>query len=220
VGAANAMRVYAAWGHLDDRPFRLLIYMALRARDHDAEPWYGAGHEELAEIGLGLKPPQTSRESEAVYRAVRRAMTALHDARAIRTTRRAAPGKQASYRLYLDGPTQDGERPVNTGVDNPGTQDADRPVNELFTGRSMSERRTVNVGTQDAHRPTEEEEEEEERRTSKANLRNGELWKAPPAEHGEPPGNHPNGNTPATPEQWAAWRADARRRIDNAQETA
>jgi hypothetical protein len=218
VGAANAMRVYTAWSHLDDRPLRLLIYMALRARDHDAEPWYGAGHEELATIALGLKPPQTDREREAVYRTVRRAMTALHQARAIRTTRYSAPGKQASYRLYLDGPTQDGHRPVNTAGDNPETQDGERPVNELFTGRSASERRTVSVRTQDGERPTEEEEEEEEQRTSKANLRNGELWKAPTRDAAEPSGNHVNGNLPTTPDGWLAWRAEARRRIDATQD--
>jgi hypothetical protein len=179
VGSSNVLRVYHSWSHLDDRPFRLLAYMALRARDHDAEPWYGAGHEELAMIALGLAMA-TDRERDAGFRAVRRAFTALHKARALKTIRHARPGKQASYRLFLDGPTQDGERPVN----NPAETAGRRTLSDLWeaanVGRSATERRTVSDRTQDAHRPTEEEEEEEELKDPEANLRNGEMWKGAP----------------------------------------
>jgi hypothetical protein len=235
VGAANVVRVYTCWGQLGHQPFRIYAYMALRARDDDSQPWYGAGHKELATIALAL-PYGTEQERAAATRAVRRGIAALQDAGAIRTVRYPSPGHQARYRLYLDTPTQDGDRPVNDGqrpvdnpltedgdrpVNNPGTQDGQRPVNELFTGRSASERRTFSVRTQDAQRPPEEEEEEEEQRTSKANLRNGEVWKAPPVDEREPSGNHVNGTiptTPATAGEWAAWRAEARRRIDATQD--
>lgn len=188
-------KCYLNWRpHLDDRPFCVLAYMALRARDHDAEPWYGAGHEELATMALGLKMG-TEAERAAGFRAVRRAFTALHKAKAVETIRHARPGKQASYRLWLDGRTQDAHRPVNNPPETAGHRTPSDLRRAGNVGRSASERRTVSVRTQDAHRPTEEEEEEEERRTSKANLRNGEMWKAAPA--------HLNGSAepaePATP---------------------
>jgi len=176
------LRVYHSWRHLDDRPFRVLAYMALRARDHDAEPWYGAGHDELALIALGLAMG-TERERDAGHRTVRRAFTVLHKAGAIRTARHARPGRQATYRLFLDGPTQDGERPVN----NPITQDGERPMTiperRTVSDLRTSVRRTVSDRTQDGERPTKEEEEEElqgqERISPEANLRTANCGRQP-----------------------------------------
>jgi hypothetical protein len=180
VGAANVLRVYHSWRrHLDDRPFCLLAYMALRARDNDAEPWYGAGHEELAVIALGLAIG-TERERLAALRAVSRAMKALHAAGAIRTSKRARPGRQATYRLTLDGPTYDADRPVNNRADTP---EHTTPTVVRGSGnvrRSADIRTTVSGASYDGERRTEEEEEEEERKKTEVNLRNGEMWKAYP----------------------------------------
>ena len=121
-------RVYIAWGHLDDRPFRLLVYMALRARDGDAVPWYGAGHDELASIALGL-PMGTGREHLAGLRAVTRAFTVLHQEGAVTTHRNSRPGKHARYLLWLDTPAP---------VDN------------------RRKRTTLSVQTYDAHRRTQD----------------------------------------------------------------
>ncbi|MGH3274441.1 MAG: hypothetical protein ACRDNZ_09005, partial [Streptosporangiaceae bacterium] len=124
---------------------------------------------------------------EAALRSVRRAMTDLQAAGAIRTSERARFGAQraqnARYRLYLDGPCPEGEvpsprkwrqaqppdtqRPVDKqappDADRPMASDAERPAGAETIGRSVSSHRTLSVHPQDAERPTKEEEEEEER---------------------------------------------------------
>ena len=215
MGASNAVRVYATWGHLADRPLRVLTYMALVARDNDAAPWFGQGHEALAVFALSLTP------DDAGLRAVRRAVTALHDAGAIETVRRATFGKRGTshvqYRLWLDGPCpQDGQRPMAPvdnhpakHVDNPAPQDAQRPMAAESIGRSVVVHRTVSGRPQVAERPTKEEEEEEERINPEANLRNGEMWK------GDAPAREPSGRSvPAMSQiERAAWQAAESRRL-------
>lgn len=116
MGARNVLRVYAAWGRpgpdgreaLSAKPFILLVYMATVARDDDLEPWCGLGHRTLAEMGLGFKIPDDPKKADAILRKVRRHITPLRKAGAIRTVRRARYGEYgeqpAKYRLYLDGP--------------------------------------------------------------------------------------------------------------------
>lgn len=116
MGAANALRAYHGWrgSALKDRSMRLLIYMALIARDHDAEPWYGLGHADLAVMALGLElpadngNPQDRAKRDAVLRKVRRHITPLLEAGAIEVKHRATYGalgaKHVVYRLHLDGP--------------------------------------------------------------------------------------------------------------------
>ena len=53
MGAAHVSAVYAQWSHLPDRPFRLLAYMALIAKDATPEPAYWGGRDGLC-IALGL----------------------------------------------------------------------------------------------------------------------------------------------------------------------
>jgi len=196
VGAANALRVYAAWGGvLGDRPMRVLVYMALIARDKDAEPWFSQGHEVLAEMALALPAPG----SPQAARVVRRAITQLHARGAIRTVKRATYGKRGTsnvhYRLYLDGPQP---QVTNRPVDNSQPQVTDRPMADEAIGHSVVAHRSLSGRPQVTQRPTKEEEEEEELKDPEANLRNGEMWKAPPP--------HPNGSaepaetaTPRTP---------------------
>ena len=133
MGAANVVKAYHSWRqHLDDRAFCLLIYMALIARDRDAEPWFGQGHAALAELALGMTVPPADKpkERDAVLRKVRRQITPLLAAGAICTRKRPRYGKylksQVMYRIHLDGPCdcppQVTERPkATTGepVDNP-----------------------------------------------------------------------------------------------------
>jgi hypothetical protein len=234
VGAANALKVYAAWSHLDDRPLRLLAYMALVARDNDAAPWFGLGQEALAELALGQKP------SDASMRAVRRAVTALRDAGAICTAKRATYGKRGTtnvrYRLHLECPCDckppDAQRPMDNHpgdpVDNPSPPDGERPmdgsghrtVSDLWTTGHRTVSDLNPPSPPDAERPTKEEIQEEvlqlqERSSSKANLRNGELWKAGPLDAAEPSGEQmsQNGHKPSALER-AAWRTASRRTLD------
>jgi hypothetical protein len=191
MGASNAIRAYATYGAiLGDHALRALVYMALVAADRDAEPWFGLGHEALSQLAFGREVPDKSEDAagyEAALRSVRRAMSELQAAGAIRTSERARFGSQraqsARYRLYLDGPCPEGEvpsprkwrqvvppdakRPVDEKAppdgNRPMAPDANRPAETRATGRFVSSHRTQNVHPQDAERPTKEEEEEEER---------------------------------------------------------
>jgi hypothetical protein len=114
VGYYNALRVHDGWAAiLKPNPFRLLVYMALRARDDDAEPWYGLGHQDLAVKVLGLKMSERTtvtgqKEYDTQLRRVRRAITQLVNEKAIETRDHAFYTKHGTshviYRLYLDGP--------------------------------------------------------------------------------------------------------------------
>src|SRR5579859_6704679 len=119
MASGNVTRVYMAWRRpLKDKPFCLLVYMANTAKDADAEPWFSLGESTaatLAEMALGLNFPELTGDPtkdrlnrDAVLRKVRRHLTPLFVAGAIRTSRRAVTGRHgvtaATYRLYLDGP--------------------------------------------------------------------------------------------------------------------
>lgn len=175
MGAANVVKAFHTWRpKLGDRPFCLLAYMALRARDNDAAPWYGAGHDELASVALGL-PMGTEREHQNGIRYVRRAMTALHKAGAVTTHRYARPGRHATYLLWLDTPApvdnrlKRRTRTVLRPIENVGRSASSEPPN---VGRSEAERRTLSVPLR-----SKEEEELQERSSSKSNLRNDDPWK-------------------------------------------
>ena len=149
MGASNAIRAYATYGaDLGDHALRVFVYMALVAMDGDAEPWFGLGHEAISELALGRKVPDKDKnpaEHEATLRSVRRAMSELQAAGAVRTSERARFGSQraqnARYRLYLDGPCPAGETPPprkskrppkRTPPDayRPNGPDAERPMGE------------------------------------------------------------------------------------------
>jgi hypothetical protein len=116
VGYYNAIRVHDGWAAiLKPNPFRVLAYMALRARDEDADPWFGLGHEHLAIKVLGLKmsertTPKGQKDYDVQLRRVRRAITQLINEKAIETRDHATYGLQGTshvvYRLFLDGPRQ------------------------------------------------------------------------------------------------------------------
>jgi hypothetical protein len=57
MGAGNVKLVYGLWGHLPDRAFRLLAYMALSSLDTDEPPRFWGGREAAA-IALGRDLPR------------------------------------------------------------------------------------------------------------------------------------------------------------------
>lgn len=121
MGAGNILRVYHAWSStLTAKPLCMLAYMATIARDNDAEPWYGLGHEDLAHMVLGLTVPSEDEDPKlraTQLRKVRRHITALHNARAITTRDRATFGALGTsyvvYRLHLDGPAPESAAPAS-----------------------------------------------------------------------------------------------------------
>ena len=182
MGASNALKAYQLWrARLPHQPFSVLAYMALRARDNDAAPWYGAGHDELAAIALGLLM-RTDRDKENGRRQVRRAMTVLQRAGAVTTHRHGHPGLQAVYLLWLNAPSPVAQRPVNNSqnIGRSPSGDESQNIGHSATGvppnigRSAPEHRSL------SDRPRRKEEEElQERRSSKATVDNGETRKTP-----------------------------------------
>ena len=57
MGARHVAAAFAQWGSLPDRPFRLLAYMALVAKDSTAQPTYWGGRDGLC-VGLGVEATQ------------------------------------------------------------------------------------------------------------------------------------------------------------------
>ncbi|WNB84526.1 hypothetical protein [Cellulomonas sp. ATA003] len=132
MGATNVKLAYGRWGHLPDRPFRLLAYMANVAHDTDspgitARRFWG-GRDDLAyALGRGILPPapesdddspeavQARKARHAAYVAVSTAMTCLRKAGAIRPVTRGRSGRRAEYELVLDllsAPAQVQGKPV------------------------------------------------------------------------------------------------------------
>lgn len=111
MGAAHVSAVYAQWSGLPDRPFRLLAYMALIAKDSTPEPTYWGGRDGLC-IALGLDHTPTS------YRIARRAVADLEAAGALRRTYVGHAGKRSEYRVILGSPKEDTTVPLSP-VDNP-----------------------------------------------------------------------------------------------------
>ena len=96
MGAQLVARVYTYWADLPDRPFRLLVHMALTVKDATKEPTYWGGREAMAQA-LGL-PPHTLATHQTVKMAVRR----LVDEGAIQRVVFGHAGKRSEYRLILE----------------------------------------------------------------------------------------------------------------------
>lgn len=153
MGATNVKRAYAIWaGKVPPQPMVVLLYMALVSMDSDRAPWFGQGHEALAEHALGRKPAATKKELDANQRAVERAVAPLLEAGALIADRKPAPRANAPrtgrYRLSLgreDVPRNASDEPPTESV-------PDVP-------RNTSQRPTETVDTSHGNRGTEEEEE-------------------------------------------------------------
>lgn len=119
MGHGNAARAFDRWGPtLDPRPLAVLARMALSTLDGDAAPIYWAGWEHLATSGGHPRPAcgrcRGCKACRAPRRSVDRAVEALLEARVITRERRASRGRNAEYRLWLDGPA-----PVDHGAVDP-----------------------------------------------------------------------------------------------------
>lgn len=114
MGAGNVALVYARWGHLPDRAFRLLGFMALISLDKDAQPMFWGGREALAGA-LGRQTPeepaegdmspravQARKDRRADFEAVKSGMRTLVDNSVVEVSARARPGRNAQYLLRLD----------------------------------------------------------------------------------------------------------------------
>jgi hypothetical protein len=114
MGYANVSLVYARWGHLPDRPFRLLVFMALRTRDEDDPPLFWEGREACA-AALGRMVPDepvvNDRSPRAEdfrrlrrndFEAVKTAIRALTAAGAVRLDSGGYRGATAAYSLHLN----------------------------------------------------------------------------------------------------------------------
>lgn len=97
MGARNVGLAYAKWGHLEDQPFRMLVFMALSSKDRDERPLFWGGREALA-VGLGRLG---SARDPTTERVVRRNVEALKQAGAITLVQRPHRGRNAGYRLNL-----------------------------------------------------------------------------------------------------------------------
>lgn len=117
MGAANIALAFMYWGHLGDRPFRVLTRMALISLDKDEPPKYFAGREDLA-FALGREvPPEPDahdespeaqaarRERTSIFEIVRKAVKVLTDEGVIVSSGDARFNRQATYSLHLS-PTQ------------------------------------------------------------------------------------------------------------------
>lgn len=111
MGAQLVSRVFVSWGHLPDRPFRLLAHMALVVKDAHPKPTYWGGRDAMAQA-LGLDP------SPAAHQSVKRAMRALVTAGAAEVAYYGHTGKRTEYLLTLD----------RTPVDNAGKGVTQRPA--------------------------------------------------------------------------------------------
>jgi hypothetical protein len=155
MGATNVKRAFAAWaGKVPPNSMICLVYMALVSMDSDPHPWFGQGHEALAQHALGREAPQSDKEARADLRAVERAVGPLLAGGVIVADRRPAPRgtgpRTVRYRLMLPVPTED--VPRNASDDRPTDSVTDDP-------RFPASRPTENVQTTHGNRGTEEEEE-------------------------------------------------------------
>lgn len=161
MGAGNVKAVYALWRDVPDPAFRLLVFMALTAKDEDDPPQFWGGRETLA-LGIGRNPPFT----ESDFRAVDRAMGKLRAAGAIVQSRHSSKMLTARHDLCLSiTATPDATRRVSEVVEDVITLHAasgDHPTpGDGITRRPTTDHPTPGDGSPDAPRRGEEEEDEE-----------------------------------------------------------
>lgn len=158
MGAAHVSAVYARWGHLPHRPFRLLVYMALIAKDSTPNPTFWGGRDGLC-IGLGLPANDTG------HRVARRAIADLEAAGAIERAYTGHNGKRSEYTIVLGSPKGD------KGVPLKGQESSDKGGQESPPkgGQKRASRGTPVSGKGDTSVPprnTEEERSEKEEEIS------------------------------------------------------
>lgn len=160
MGARHVAAAFAQWGSLPDRPFRLLAYMALVAKDSTAQPTYWGGRDGLC-VGLGVEATPSG------HRVARRAIADLEAAGAIERKYVGHSRKRSEYRLVLTPAKGDTTVPLSP-ADNPDeADDKGGRTSPPKGGQIRSERGTDLVEKGDASVPprkkrnTRSEEEEE-----------------------------------------------------------
>ena len=149
MGARLVAQAFTHWTHLPDRPFRVLVRMALVAKDTNASPTYWGGRDDLADA-LGLPP------SEAAYQAVKRAVRQIVSAGAVEIAYLGHATKRTEYRLTLDTmPRQKGvaqstprgsvSDPLRGSVDDPHRGSLSDPAG----GQSVTPQGTTEGGTEE-----------------------------------------------------------------------
>ena len=153
-GLVTAAYEVASRVKLDHAPTRVFVYMANTALDSHHEPTFWRGRDALA-TALG-------KSGAAGHRAVGRALETLTAAGVVKCAQRSAPGGRNARYVLLDGRGAP-LRVIHNGGRSPSpvevTEDADRPANG---GHSAPNGGRSGVGTEDAHRPVEEEEDHQE----------------------------------------------------------
>ena len=146
MGAQLVSRVFVYWSDLPDRPFRLLVHMALTVKDATKEPTYWGGRDALAQA-LGLEP------GEAAYQSVKRALRQITEAGAARIGVHGHAGRRTEYVLTLDreGVT---ERPARGSVNDPLSGSVNDPQRGSLSDPSGGHPPTPLGTTEDAQRNT------------------------------------------------------------------
>lgn len=106
MGAQLVNKCYTFWTDLPDRPFRLLAYMSLVAKDTNAKPTFWGGRASLAGA-LGLDP-----ENPSSARMVSRAIAHLVDVGAVARAYVGHHNKRSEYLLTLDKMPKKGDSAV------------------------------------------------------------------------------------------------------------
>lgn len=143
---------YVRWAHLAHAPFRLLVFMAVVAKDDGDPPMFYQGQEACA-LALGMAPDADAKTRQAAFRGVRRHIEALIKAKCVERISAGSPGRNAEYALRLsmerrtltDLQKADGERPPS--------ETKRRTLSGSNGGRSAAQWRTVGDTMADAHRP-------------------------------------------------------------------
>jgi hypothetical protein len=160
MGAGNVSLVLTRWSrHLGDRPFRVLVQMALTGMDGADPPLYWGGWALLATAAGVSVPPGCDRCSgcpkcASAQRVTRRAIAGLVSAGAIRPVVRPRKGHNAEYQLLIHAvpegapvapgrggrtpphrtanvlQTPDRQRPADTGPPTSTLPDRQRPAEE------------------------------------------------------------------------------------------
>ncbi len=150
MGASNALAAFLKYaGKVPPQSLNVLLYMALVSKDADDRPWYGAGHEALAQHALGRPAPSTSADLRAVERAV---SPLLEDALIVdrRAAVRIDGPNTVRYRLNLTGEAH--ARRKVSGVKE--VEDPPRPTESDAHARHFPDSRPTVSGTHARHKPS------------------------------------------------------------------
>ena len=110
MGHALMDKVLTQWSDLPGNAFKVLLLMAKTGMDDELVPVYYGGWERLAMTALGRRvwpaddddSDDAKRTRRAGFEIVRKAVSNLKQAGAIKVTKRGKTGNQARYSLHLD----------------------------------------------------------------------------------------------------------------------